>query len=154
MELNVIILDDEEIILDGLSHFPWQDYGCTVMATGSDGEEGLELLKKYKPDIILSDVKMPGMDGLVFSEKVKSLQPDVEIILLTGYDDFQFAQKAIHLGVREYLLKPVNFRQMHEAVGKVCLAIRNKKREQKDYAQLKRKYRERYLQLGEKFFRT
>lgn len=142
MELYVMILDDEEIILDGLVHFPWQDYGCTVIAQAENGEKGIEILETSKPDIILSDIKMPGMDGLEFCKRAKEICPEAEVVLLTGYDNFQFAQQAIHIGVSEYLLKPVNYREMHTAVAKVCEIIREKRKRQKDYAQLKEKYRE------------
>ncbi len=140
MELSVMILDDEEIILEGLCHFPWQDYGCTVIGKAEDGEKGLVLLEKNKPDIILSDIKMPGMDGLEFAAKAKEKCLEAEIIVLTGYDDFQFAKKAIHIGVSEYLLKPVNFREMHTAVGKVCNKIRSRQKYKKNYTELRQKY--------------
>lgn len=140
MELKVMILDDEEIILDGLCHFPWNDYGCVVIATADNGDKGLELIASCKPDIILSDIKMPGMDGLEFAEKAKNLCLGVKIILLTGYDNFDFAKQAIHIGVSDYLLKPVNFREMHVAVGNVCGEIREKRKKQKDYTELRKKY--------------
>lgn len=88
MDLKVLILDDEYIILDGLCSFPWETYGCCVVGSAEDGAEGLELAAKHHPDIILSDIKMPGMNGLEFSEQVKKDNPDTEIILLTGYDIF------------------------------------------------------------------
>ena len=140
MELGVLILDDEEIILDGLCHFPWKDYGCTVVAKAEDGEKGLALMTVHKPYIILSDIKMPEMNGLEFARRAKEICPEVEIILLTGYDEFEFAKSAIHIGVSEYLLKPVNFKEMHTAVGKVCCKIRSTRKVQRDYAELQRKY--------------
>lgn len=140
MELSVMILDDEEIILDGLCHFPWKDYGCTVVAKAGDGEKGIALMEMHKPDIILSDIKMPEVDGLEFAKQAKKISPEVEIILLTGYDDFEFAKSAIHIGVSEYLLKPVNFKEMHTAVGKVCCEIRSRRKAKKDYEELRKKY--------------
>lgn len=141
MELKVLILDDEYIILDGLCSFEWESYGCRVAASAGDGSEGLELVRKYRPDIILSDIKMPGMDGLEFSAEVKKLYPDTEIILLTGYDDFAFAQKALHIGVAEYLLKPVNFKEMDEVIQRVCNHIFARQKKNKDYIELREKYR-------------
>ena len=119
MDLKVLILDDEYIILDGLCSFPWEMYGCCVVGSAEDGAEGLELAARHHPDIILSDIKMPGMNGLEFSEQVKKESPDTEIILLTGYDNFSFAQQALRIGVCEYLLKPVNFREMHAVIEQV-----------------------------------
>lgn len=73
MELQVMILDDEYIILDGLCSFPWSDYGYQVAATAKNGLEGLEKLEHIKPDLILTDVRMPGMDGLDFAERAHEM---------------------------------------------------------------------------------
>ena len=84
MDLKVLILDDEYIILDGLCSFPWESYGCCVVGSAGDGAEGLALAAKHHPDIILSDIKMPGMDGLEFSKQIKLEDPD------TGRSDGSF----------------------------------------------------------------
>lgn len=141
MELKVLILDDEPIILDGLCSFPWEMYGCRVIGSAYDGVEGLELAEKYLPDIILSDIKMPGMDGIEFSKRIKKRWPKTEIIFLTGYDNFSFAQQALKIGVCEYILKPVNFREMHEVVKKVSNRIFERQERENDYAEVRRKYK-------------
>lgn len=142
MKLTVLILDDEPIILEGLCSFPWDMYGCHVTGSATEGSEGLELVDRFHPDIILSDIKMPGMDGLEFSKRVKKEWPDTEIILLTGYDNFSFAQQALHIGVCEYLLKPVNFREMHAVIEKVSDRIRKRREHKKDYTELRKKYQQ------------
>lgn len=103
---------------------------------------GAELAARHHPDIILSDIKMPGMNGLEFSEQVKKESPDTEIILLTGYDNFSFAQQALRIGVCEYLLKPVNFREMHAVIEQVCSRIRLRNKQKKDYSEMRKKYQQ------------
>lgn len=151
MKYNVMILDDEYIILDGLCSFPWEDYDCQVTVTARNGLEGLEKIKDNPVDLILTDIRMPGMDGLVFSREVKKLYPDVTIIILSGYDNFTYAKQAIQIGVEEYLLKPIDFDQMKGTIKKVTDRIREKNDEKK-YVQDLRRYFERSLpQLRARF---
>lgn len=136
--LKVMILDDEYIILDGLCSFPWESFGCEVTATARNGAEGLEKLAETEPDIILTDIKMPKIDGLVFAEGARELYPQVTIIFLTGYDSFEFAQKAIRTGVKDYLLKPVDFDKMKEVIGCITAEIRDKKKTSRYFESLQK----------------
>ena len=150
MKLKVLILDDEFIIREGLCVFPWESYGCEVVGSAEDGEEGLRLAKTLHPDILLSDIKMPEMDGLEVSEKVKSAFPETEIVLLTGYDDFEFAQQALRIGVAEYLLKPIDFKELEAVVEKICGRIRKHQKQKTDYDLLKEQYRKALPQIVSK----
>lgn len=150
MKLKVLILDDEFIIREGLCAFPWEPYGCEVVGSAEDGKEGLRLAKTLHPDILLSDIKMPEMDGLEVSEKVKSAFPETEIVLLTGYDDFEFAQQALRIGVAEYLLKPIDFKELEAVVEKICGRIRKHQKQKTDYDLLKEQYRKARPQIVSK----
>ena len=114
---KVVIIDDEPIIVEGLSKvIKWDKYNCQIIGTASDGREGLKLINEVKPDIIFSDIAMPGMDGLKMIAAIRVEQPDTFVAILTGYRDFDYAQTAIRLGVSRFLLKPSNLNELEEAV--------------------------------------
>ena len=114
---KVVIVDDEPIIVEGLSRLlPWEKYGCEVVGTAYNGNEGLEMIRKEKPDVLFSDIAMPGMDGLTMIAALKSEFPEMQISILTGYRDFDFCQRALRLGVARFLLKPSNMEELEEAL--------------------------------------
>lgn len=151
MEIQVMILDDEYIILDGLCSFPWEEYGCKVAATAKNGIEGIEKFRNTKVDLIFSDVKMPGMDGLEFSAKARELNPDVTIVILTGYDSFTYAKQAIRIGVEEYLLKPIDYDLLKETVERLAGEIREKRGKQQYFQDLQRYFNNSLPQFRTKF---
>jgi YesN/AraC family two-component response regulator len=114
---KVVIIDDEPIIVEGISRMiAWDRFKCRIVATANDGNEGTEIIHKYSPDIVITDIAMPGQDGLAMIAGVKSEFPDMEISILTGYRRFEYAQKAIKLGVTRFLLKPSNLEEIEEAI--------------------------------------
>lgn len=114
---KVAIIDDEPIIVEGLMRIiQWEKYDCKVIATANDGMEGITLIKEHKPNIIISDIAMPGLDGLSMIAALKSEYPNMMISILTGYRDFDYAQKAIKLGVTRFMLKPSNLDEIEEAL--------------------------------------
>lgn len=124
---KVIIIDDEPIIVEGLVKVvDFKKYGCVVAGTAEDGEEGIQVIREKKPDIIITDISMPGMDGLAMIAALKSEFPDMEICILTGYRDFDYAQEAIRLGVTRFLLKPSNMGQIEEALEAMGANLKKK----------------------------
>ena len=114
---KVVIVDDEPIIVEGLTKvIKWDEYECSVVGTASNGIEGIALIDRVNPDIIFSDIAMPGMDGLKMIAGIKVSHPDTMITILTGYRDFDYAQTALHLGVCRFLLKPSNLSELEEAL--------------------------------------
>ena len=114
---KVVIVDDEPIIVEGLTKLlPWEKYRCEVIGTACNGNEGLETIRREKPDILFSDIAMPGLDGLGMIAALRSEFPEMQISILTGYRDFDFCQKALRLGVARFMLKPSNMEELEEAL--------------------------------------
>ena len=106
--LKVFPVEDETVIREGLrDNIEWEEFGYKFVGEAADGEMALPLIRKTKPDVLITDIKMPFMDGLSLSKIVSSELPDTKIIIISGYDDFEYARQAIELGVEQYLLKPI-----------------------------------------------
>ena len=114
---RVVLVDDERLIIRGLSTvIPWAELGCEIAGTAHDGVSGLELIRSLRPDIVLTDIRMPNMDGLTMLAAIRSEFPGIQMSVLTAYRDFEYARKAITLGVCRYLLKRSNLDELQEAV--------------------------------------
>jgi len=106
--LKVFLVEDESVIREGLrDKIPWEQYGYRFVGEAADGEMALPLIRKTRPDVLITDIKMPFMDGLSLSKIVSAELPRIKIIIISGYDDFEYAREAIAVGVDQYLLKPI-----------------------------------------------
>jgi two-component system response regulator YesN len=131
--LRVLIIDDEPLIRKGLKTIiRWNDYGFDICGEASYGRDGLEKIKELKPDLIIVDVKMPGMSGLDMLQELKSSDADCKAIILSGYSDFTYAQKAMEYDTEYYLLKPVDRKSLIEKVKTLYDSIMKEKKE-KEY---------------------
>ncbi|SFL70690.1 response regulator [Pelosinus propionicus] len=114
---RILIIDDDRIIRKGLAKtIPWEKYGFQLGGEAADGEQGLKLIDEWHPHIVISDIRMPFMDGLDMARIVKERYPMIKLILLTGYNDFTYAQQAIKIKAFDYLLKPVDKELLLEKV--------------------------------------
>ena len=114
---KVVLVDDEAIISEGLRQVvDWETYHCQVAATACDARSGAEAIRLHRPDILFTDIKMPGEDGLTMLAGLKGEFPRMQIAVLTGYRDFEYAQRAIRLGVSRFLLKPSKMDELTEAL--------------------------------------
>ena len=119
-ELKLLIVDDEPLVRNGLQNgFDWGRIGIEVIGASRNGLDAIERIKAEKPGIVLSDIKMPGMDGLGLAAWIKETVPETEIIFLTGYSDFDYAKSAIGLQAADYILKPVQEEQLFRVIEKV-----------------------------------
>ena len=117
---KVIIVDDEDIIVNGLRQvMPWEKYGCQVVAAASDGLEAQRVMRAQRPDILFTDIRMPGLDGLALIAAIRSEFPGMQVTILSGYPDFEYAQRAIGLGVARYLVKPSKMADLEEALAEM-----------------------------------
>lgn len=117
MIFQLLIVDDESTMRKGISNFMnWESIGCEVAGTASDGIEAIDFIKKNHVDIVITDIRMPVSDGLEVAKYVYENMPDVQVILLTGFADFEYAQRAIHYNVSAFILKPTNKKDLFEAV--------------------------------------
>ncbi len=117
---RVAIIDDEPLIVEGLCRtMPWEKWDCQVVGCAYNGREGLEMIQQEKPNIIITDINMPELDGLKMIAALKSEFPDMQLIILTGYREFEYAREAISLGVARFLLKPSKMSELVEALDEV-----------------------------------
>lgn len=138
--LKVFLVEDEMIMRNGMkNNIPWTEEGFELVGEASDGELAYPLIKKEKPDILITDIKMPFMDGLELSRIVKKELPQIKILLLTGYNEFDYAKQAIEIGVTRYLLKPISPAKLLEAVREIGAQI---EREQEQSRMLERYQKE------------
>lgn len=131
--LRVFLVEDESIIRETLRDtVPWAQCGYTFVGEAGDGEMALPLIRQAKPDVLITDIRMPFMDGLALSKLVLQEFPRMKVIIISGYDDFEYAQQAIGLGVERYLLKPVTKSTLLTVLEEVKTKIAEE-REQQNY---------------------
>ena len=117
--IRILIAEDEEIIRSGLLYtIDWLSMNAVVVASAATGTEGLEKIKSLRPDIVITDIKMPGMSGLDMIAEAQKEKIDFIPIVLTSYSDFNYAKSAIALRVFDYLLKPVDEEKIKDVVLK------------------------------------
>ena len=105
---KVFLVEDENVVREGIrKNILWEQYGFQYTGDASDGELALPLIRKIQPDLLITDIKMPFMNGLSLIDLVRKEFPRTKIVIISGYDDFSYAQQALRMGVEQYLLKPI-----------------------------------------------
>lgn len=136
--LKIFLVEDEFVVREGIKkNIDWSGNGYDFCGEASDGERAFPLIQKLKPDIVITDIMMPFMDGLALSKLIKSQMPWIEIIILSGYSEFEYAKEAIKLGVAEYISKPVSGEDLLREVAVVAKKIEEKNKER----EINEKYR-------------
>ncbi len=134
MKLKALLVDDEIHILNNLSKvLPWEAMGFEIVGLSKNGVEALEVAIRQRPDLILCDIRMPVMDGMTLIQKLREHGLESEILLLTGYQEFEYARTGIRYGVKDYICKPINYYELEEVVRKIADEVRdNRKRQSKE----------------------
>lgn len=115
---RVVIVDDEPPIVEGLKRtIDWDSYDCVVAGSAYSGKEGIEIIRSVQPDILFTDIRMPGMGGLAMVAAIRSEMENMQVIISTGYRDFDYAREALTLGVHRYLVKPTRMSELEEAIA-------------------------------------
>lgn len=129
---KVIIVDDEYLIREGLHNsVPWEKYGMEVVATAENGEEALFLAKECHPDVVVTDICMPFMDGIEMAEQLAQQWPDVVLVILTCLDEFEYARKAVKVGAFDYVLKPIDLPAFENLLGEIQKKIELRDQQQR-----------------------
>lgn len=135
---KVLLADDERIILEGISNvIDWASLDTELIATARNGIEAYEKITEFQPHIVISDIKMPGMDGLELAGKVRADYPDIQFIVLSGFSEFEYARCAMQHGVRNYLLKPCNEADIIETVIEAVDELKRKEPQTEERTQCK-----------------
>lgn len=139
---RILFVDDEALIREAVSdNVNWKQYGYELAGSCENGKEALEFIEKNPVDVVLTDICMPYLDGMELSEKLSENYPSVKIIILSGYDDFDYAKKAIRYGVKEYLLKPITAEEMGEALLALKAEMDKEKKAERKVWELESAYR-------------
>ena len=153
MLYNVMLVDDEAEVRESiLCQIPWEELGFFVAADAENGEDALEKMAAAEPDVIITDIQMPFMTGLEFIQKVREEYPGKEIVIFSGFSEFKYAQQAIRLDVKEYILKPVDKEELIGILRKIKAGLDRKMEQLRDTRSISENYMRNYSALKEQFF--
>ncbi|MDC3416087.1 response regulator [Aquibacillus salsiterrae] len=138
---NVLLVDDETNILDGISELVnWNACDTHLQGKATNGLMAFEMIEESQPDIIVTDIKMPGMNGIELIEKTHTIYPNIQFIILSGYDEFEYAKTAMRFGAKHYLLKPSNEQKIEDALKQVVAEMKQKDEKNRFEEEVRRSY--------------
>ena len=138
---RIILVDDEEEVRKGIIRkIDWNRLGFEVVGDAENGAEALEKIEQLEPEVVMTDIRMPFMDGLTLTERIRQKYPSMKVLIFSGFDDFEYAQQAIKLNVTEYILKPVNVEELSEILTRVKKNLDEEISQRRDAALLRESY--------------
>ncbi|MGV8983135.1 response regulator [Clostridium sp.] len=139
--IKVLIVDDEHLVRSLLKRcIDWNSIGMEIIGEASSGEDAIDLAYKYKPDLVFTDICMTNIDGIEFAECVIKTYPHIKVVIISGYDDFKYAQRCIRAGIKDYLLKPINDEVVLEIALKMKIEIEQERESTAEYTILQSQF--------------
>lgn len=150
---SVLMVDDEREVIEVIMRkLNWEELGFTVCGSAGNGAEALEMAEELQPDVVMTDIKMPYMDGLELTRRLRSLYPDIRIIIFSGFDEFEYAKEAIRVGAEEYLLKPIDAAEIRRVFEKIKIQLDEERDRRRSVERLEEYYQKSLPLLRENFF--
>ncbi len=151
---KLMVVDDKADVIQGIVQLGnWKESGFCVVQTASSGEKALVHVKQLMPDVVITDIKMPFMDGLTLLAEIKKISPSTKVIILSGYDYFEYAKEAVRLGAEEYLLKPARITMIQDAVLRAKIKLDQEQSRKQEDAILRNRLKESLPLLRDEYFR-
>lgn len=152
---SVLFVDDEELVYNiMMKKLDWNELGFDIAGYAHNGVEALEMAQELEPDVVMTDIKMPYMDGLTLTGKLKELYPNIKVIILSGFDEFEFAKEAVRLEAEEYLLKPIDAEELRTVFTNVRNTLNREIDERCNIDKLQQYYLDSLPQLQDNFYMT
>ena len=152
---TVLLVDDEEEVIQVImKKIDWEALGFSVIGYAHNGVNALEMVEELQPDIVMTDIKMPYMDGMELANRIKTEFPASRILIFTGFDEFEYAKEAVHLEVEEYILKPVNAQELTRVFSQMKDKLDQEFSEKRNTETLQRYYLESLPLLQANFYST
>lgn len=152
MPYSILLVDDESAVREGIrSRTPWERYNFSVVGEAGNGIEALELVEDLHPDVVITDIRMPYLDGMDLIKEIHNAYPATTLVILSGYDEFTYAQQAMHYDVTEYVLKPVSVDDLCVLLERLGNRLDQEIKRTQDQERLKEVYQQALPLIREKF---
>ena len=154
-QYTLLLVDDEEEVIQVIMHkVPWETLGFSVIGHANNGVKALEMVEEFQPDVVMTDIRMPYMDGLELCSCIRQKYPATHILLFTGFDEFEYAKEAVHLEIEEYILKPSNASELENVFAKLKEKMDQEISEKRSVAVLQEYYMNSLPQIQANFYST
>ena len=150
---TILLVDDEEEVIQAImKKIHWESLGFSVIGYACNGVKALEMVEESQPDVVMTDIKMPYMDGMELAHRIKAEYPATKLLLFTGFDEFEYAKEAVHLEVEEYILKPVNAAELKHVFTQLKVKLDQEISEKRNVEILQKYYMESLPLLQADFY--